>query len=63
MASKLIVSILVGVLACCSAARTPIVHNNGVLPNGGKIWALLVAGSNYFMNYRHQVNDLAIGPT
>ena len=25
------------------------------LPNGGKIWALLVAGSNGYDNYRHQV--------
>lgn len=23
---------------------------------GGSIWALLVAGSNTWMNYRHQVN-------
>lgn len=25
------------------------------LGNGGKIWALLVAGSNGYDNYRHQV--------
>lgn len=25
------------------------------LENGGKIWALLVAGSNGYDNYRHQV--------
>jgi len=25
------------------------------LENGGKIWALLVAGSNEYYNYRHQV--------
>jgi glycosylphosphatidylinositol transamidase (GPIT) subunit GPI8 len=27
------------------------------LENGGKIWALLVAGSNGYDNYRHQVYD------
>nr|CAD7462459.1 unnamed protein product [Timema tahoe] len=26
------------------------------LPNGGKIWALLVAGSNDYSNYRHQAD-------
>lgn len=29
----------------------------GTLPNGGKIWALLVAGSNGYYNYRHQVRS------
>lgn len=28
----------------------------GTLPNGGKIWALLVAGSNGYFNYRHQAD-------
>ncbi|KAJ9598420.1 hypothetical protein L9F63_010895 [Diploptera punctata] len=30
--------------------------NGYQLPNGGKIWALLVAGSNGFDNYRHQAD-------
>ena len=32
----------------------------GVLSNGGKIWALLVAGSNGYYNYRHQVSNIII---
>lgn len=28
----------------------------GTLPDGGKIWALLVAGSNGYFNYRHQAD-------
>ncbi len=28
----------------------------GVLPGGGKIWAVLVAGSDGFFNYRHQAD-------
>ncbi len=27
------------------------------LENGGKHWAILVAGSNQFINYRHQVRS------
>lgn len=27
------------------------------LPNGGKHWALIVAGSNGWFNYRHQVHN------
>lgn len=28
----------------------------GDLPNGGKIWVLLVAGSRGYYNYRHQAD-------
>ena len=28
----------------------------GGLPNGGKIWVLLVAGSRGYYNYRHQAD-------
>jgi len=30
------------------------------LENGGKNWALLIAGSNGFFNYRHQVSHIII---
>ncbi len=30
--------------------------NGGDLPDGGKIWALLVAGSSGWYNYRHQAD-------
>lgn len=36
------------------------VPKGGVLENGGKIWALLVAGSNGYYNYRHQVSNIII---
>ncbi|KAK3917205.1 Legumain [Frankliniella fusca] len=36
--------------------RFPTFPVGGMLPNGGKIWALLVAGSNGYYNYRHQAD-------
>jgi legumain len=42
----LLVTVLVGLAAA---------HSGLALPNNGKKWALLVAGSKDFYNYRHQV--------
>lgn len=41
-----------------AAVFVPLVLTNPLFENAddGKIWALLVAGSNEFINYRHQVN-------
>ncbi|PSN45862.1 Legumain [Blattella germanica] len=43
-----------GALFVITALFTQIIGYN--LPNGGKIWALLVAGSNDYINYRHQAD-------
>lgn len=48
-------------IICCTSTTAifvrgiPELPRGGILPNGGKIWALLVAGSNGYYNYRHQV--------
>jgi len=48
--------VLLTILATCrSAVRFPS-HVGGELPNGGKIWVLLVAGSSGYENYRHQAD-------
>jgi glycosylphosphatidylinositol transamidase (GPIT) subunit GPI8 len=44
----LLVTVLVGLAAA---------HLGLALPYDGKKWALLVAGSKDFYNYRHQVHD------
>lgn len=36
--------------------RFPSFPVGGMLPNGGKIWSILVAGSNGYYNYRHQAD-------
>lgn len=39
-----------------AAAAVPKGGKGGDLPNGGKIWAVLVAGSRMYDNYRHQAD-------
>lgn len=56
------VLVLLGVLLCFVEWSTSI-PSDFVFPplkNGGKNWALLVAGSNGWGNYRHQVTVLGI---
>lgn len=45
-----------------AAVFVPLVLSNPLFetPDGGKIWALLVAGSTEFWNYRHQVRIIII---
>jgi glycosylphosphatidylinositol transamidase (GPIT) subunit GPI8 len=44
-----------GVIVLVSSLMLLVAACGHQLENGGKIWALLVAGSNGYDNYRHQV--------
>ena len=43
-------------VASNAAAAVDALMDFGELPNGGKIWVLLVAGSRGYYNYRHQAD-------
>ncbi len=53
---RVVFFLTVGLAAAAAFPPALELDEGGSLPDGGKIWVLLVAGSRGYFNYRHQAD-------